>query len=68
MNRHSWAAIPGSGSVFLHGPTRAIMVVYIVDMLLLVQTKDGESIWRTLKKSAHFTDPEQPLARYLGAR
>ena len=63
-----WTAIPGSGSVFLHGPTRAIMVVYVDDMFLVAKTKDGESIWRTLEKSVHFKVPEQPLARYPGAR
>ena len=28
-------AIPGSGSVFLHSPMHAVMVVYVDDMLLL---------------------------------
>ena len=44
MNKQGWTAILGSGSVFLHGPTRAIMVVYVDDALLLAKTKDGESI------------------------
>ena len=68
MKEQDWTTIPGSGSVFLHGPTRAIMVVYVDDMPLLVKAKDGEFIWRTLEKSVHFKDLEQPLARYLGAR
>ena len=69
MKKKGWAASPTSASAFLHGPTRAIMVVYVDDMILLAKPKDVGSFWRLFDKSVHFKDSsEMPLKRYLVAR
>ena len=68
MKNQGWTAIPSNGSVFLHGTSRARIMVYVDDTLLLTKPKDIGFLWRTLEKAIHFKDPEMPLTRYLGAR
>ena len=67
MTNEGWWTISGTAGVFPHEPTKAIMVVHIDDMLFLAKQMDTITILRTLKKFVHYKDPEQPLARYLGA-
>ena len=42
MKNQGWTAIPGNGAVFLHGTTRAIMVVYVDDMLRAAPVLPGD--------------------------
>ena len=68
MKNQGWTAIPGNGSVFFHGTIRAIMVVYVDDMLLLAKPRDAGPLLRSPEKAVMFKDFELPLTRYLGAR
>ena len=68
MKNQDWATIQGSGNVFQHSATRAIMVVYLDDMLLLAKLKHTGKICRALEKAVHFKNPESTLQRYFGAR
>ena len=58
----------GTGGVYAHANSKASVVVYVDDMLLLASPKDSDGIWRALEKRVCFKDPEASLARYLGAR
>jgi hypothetical protein len=68
MKSEGWTSLPGHGGVFLHLRTKAIMIVYVDDMLLLASKKDSRVHWSVLEKKIDFKDPAQGLARYLGAR
>ena len=62
-----WFSVPGNGGVYVHAKTKAAMVDYVHDMLLLSSPRDTESLWRELAKSVDYKDPAAPLQRYLGA-
>ena len=68
MVSEGWSSLPGHGGVFVHERTKAIMIVYVDDMLLLATVKDTRLHWRTLERRIDYKDPEQGLSRYLGAR
>jgi hypothetical protein len=68
MVSEGWSALPGHGGVFVHQLTKSIMIVYVDDMLLLATVKDSRIHWRNLERKIDYTDPEQELSRYLGAR
>ena len=51
----------------MHAKTKAAMVVYVDEMLLLSSPRDTVSLWRELEKSVDYKDPAAPLQRYLGA-
>ena len=65
MKNQRWIAIPGNGSVFLHGTTRAIIVAYVDDMLLLAKPREVSPLWRSFEKEVMLKDPDVPLTRYL---
>ena len=67
MKRLGWFSVPGNGGVYVHAKTKAAMVVYVNDKLLLSSPRDTESLWRELEKSVHYKDPAASLQRYLGA-
>ena len=67
MKKLGWSSVPGSGGVYVHAQTKATMVVYVDDMLLLSSPRDTASLWRDLEKSLDYKDPAAPLQRYLGA-
>ena len=67
MKSLGWSSIPGNGGVYVHAKTKAAMVVYVDDMLLLSSPQDTDSLWRDLEKKVDYKDPAMPLQRYLGA-
>ena len=67
LKKLGWASVPGNGGVYVHAKTKAAMVVYVDDMLLLSSPRDTESLWREFLKIVDYKDPAAPLQRYLGA-
>ena len=63
MKDLGWLSIKGTGGVYTHAKTKAAMVVYVDDMLLLASPKDSDGMWRALEKSVCFKDPEVPLSK-----
>ena len=43
-----WSSIPGNGGVYVHAKTKAAIVVYVDDMLLLSSPRDTDVLWRDL--------------------
>ena len=68
MHSEGWTSLPGHGGVFVHAKSKAIMIVYVDDMLLLATRKDTKMHRRALERKIDFKDPQQQLSRYFGAR
>ena len=68
MTELGWRNLQGHGGVFVHTKSKAIMVVYVDDMLLLASLRDTGRHWRALEKKVDFKEAEGNLERYLGAR
>ena len=67
MKNFGWSSIPGNGGVSVHAQTKAAMVVYVHDMLLLFSPRDSDALWLDLANNVDYKDPAAPLQRYLGA-
>ena len=67
MKKLGWFSVPGNGGVYVHAKTKAAMVVYVYDMLLLSAPRDTESLWRELRKCVDYKDPAAHFQRYDGA-
>ena len=67
MKNLGWSSIPGNGGVYVHAKTKAMMVVYVNDMLLFDLPRGVDALWGDLEKSVDYNDPAAPLQRYLGA-
>ena len=67
MKKLGWFSVLGNGGVYVHAKTKAAMVVYVDDMLLLLSPRDTVSLWRELEKSVDYKDPAAPLQRYVSA-
>ena len=67
MKNLGWSSIPGNGSVYVHAKSKAAMVIYVDDILLIVSPRDTDALWRDLETSVDYKDPAAPLQRYLGA-
>ena len=52
----------------MHRKTKASMIVYVDDMLMLAAPRDVSGLRREFEKAVNFKDPEASLARYLGAQ
>ena len=63
MKKLCWPSVPGNGGVYVHAKTKAAIVVYVDDMLLLSSPRDTVSLWRELEKSVDYKDPAAPLQR-----
>ena len=68
MVSEGWSPLAGHGGVFVHRRTKAIMIVYVDDMLLVATVKDTRMHWRALERRIDYKDLESELSRYLGAR
>ena len=67
MKKLRWFSVLGNGGVYVHAKTKATMLVYVDDMLLLSAPRDTESLWYELERSVDYKDPAAPLQRYFGA-
>ena len=58
-------AVQGTGGVYTHAKTKAAMVVYVDDMLLLASPRDADGIWRSRKERLlqRSRGPTGPLPR-----
>ena len=52
MKNNGWLFILENVFVYVHAKSKAAMVVYVYDMLLLSSPKDTDALWRDLEKKA----------------
>ena len=67
MKKLGWFSVRSNGGVYVHAKTKAAMVVYVNDMLLLSAPRDTALLRCELEKNMDYKDPAAPLQRYLGA-
>ena len=67
MKKLGWSSVPGNGGDYVHAKTKAAMVVYMDDRLLLSASRGTELLWRELERSADYKDPAAPLQSFFGA-
>ena len=61
MKNLGWSSIPGNGGVYVHAKTKAAIVVYVGDMLLLSSPRDTDALWRDLARKVDYEDPAVPF-------
>jgi hypothetical protein len=52
--------------VWFHKATKAILIVYVDDLLLVASPKVDDKLWDELGQKIDFQDPQAPINRYLG--
>ena len=67
MKNNNWCLNKKAAGVYIHNKTKASMIVYVDEMLMLAVPKDVSGLWRELERSITFKDPEASLACHLGA-
>ena len=60
-----WAPVPGTGGIYTHAKTKAAMVVYVDDMLMLSNPRDTDKLWRALEKSVDYKVPSTSSTRSI---
>ena len=61
-----YVAVDNNPGVWFHKPTKAILIVYVDDLLLVACPKVDDKLWEELGNKIDFQDPQAPINRYLG--
>jgi hypothetical protein len=67
LDANGWRKVEGTPGVFVHEETRAVLVTYVDDMLMVAHDDIMKWLWKNLDKRIKFKDPAEEIKRYLGA-
>jgi len=67
LTAEGWSEIPAWPGVYQHAATKAVLVCYVHDLLMVAADADTEKLWRAIEAHVEFRDGPEGIRRYLGA-
>jgi hypothetical protein len=61
-----WKPVDNNPGVWFHIASKAVLVVYVDDLLLVADPRVSDKLWDEIGKVIDFQDPAAPIVRYLG--
>ena len=62
-----WLRIPAHPGTWVHDSTKALLAVYVDDLLMTAPPTHQDSLWKALEARVNFDEPPSDLAKFLGA-
>lgn len=54
--------------MYVHSATRAALIVYVDDLLMVASAAEASALWAGIDAEINFQAPPAPIGQYLGAR
>jgi hypothetical protein len=62
-----WVRVPAHPGTWVHDSTKALLAVYVDDLLMTAPPTHQESLWKALEARVNFDEQPSDLAKFLGA-
>ncbi|WP_288992781.1 hypothetical protein, partial [uncultured Marinobacter sp.] len=67
LRKEGWLPVLNQPGCWHHSATSSSLVVYVDDLLMISAPEHEEALWAGIEKHINFSEPAEPIDRYLGA-
>ena len=66
LRKLGWSKVESHPGLYIHDETKAVLVVYVDDLLMAAPTDAEERLWAEIAEHVQFSDPPEPISKFLG--
>ena len=66
LRKLGWSKVESHPGLYVHESTKAVLVVYVDDLLLAAPADVGSKLWSEIGHNVQFGGPPEPIGKFLG--